>query len=124
MDTPVQPKQPSIHCEDRFSGQREQLQRCPFHQLDNSQCVSHILIDTSLDQRAYEQRRIRHSHGIVYILHPDERVLEYGPREELPNIDSSPRYRKLALEDDRDGLWRIACFVVDKQEERNRLEGP
>jgi ribosomal protein S18 acetylase RimI-like enzyme len=42
---------------------------------------------------------------------------QYGRREELPRIDSSPRYRKLALES-TDRLWRITCFVVDKQYRR------
>ena len=40
---------------------------------------------------------------------------QYGPRAELPRVDNTQKYRRLALEDDADKLWRITCFVVDKQ---------
>ncbi|MGI0148219.1 MAG: GNAT family N-acetyltransferase, partial [Thermoplasmata archaeon] len=39
----------------------------------------------------------------------------YGPREELPRIDNSRKYRNLARERDMERLWRITCFVVDKR---------
>ena len=56
------------------------------------------------------------AHGIlVYARGEPVGWCQYGPREELPRIDSSPRYRKLALEYGRDKLWRITCFVVTKQ---------
>jgi len=56
------------------------------------------------------------AHGIlVYARGEPVGWCQYGPREELPRIDSSPRYRKLALEDGKDKLWRITCFVVDKR---------
>ncbi len=45
------------------------------------------LIGTSLDQRACERRRIGQRHGIVYILHPDERVLEI----DSPNLSPTGR---------------------------------
>jgi GNAT superfamily N-acetyltransferase len=39
---------------------------------------------------------------------------QYGLREELPRLDHTQNYRRLALEDSKDPLWRITCFVVDK----------
>ncbi len=61
------------------------------------------------------------AHGIlVYERGEPVGWCQYGPREELPRIDNSPKYRRLALEDDKDMLWRITCFVVDK---RHRQRG-
>jgi len=60
-----------------------------------------------------------YSHGIlVYAKREPVGWCQYGPREELPRIDNSPKYRKLALEDGKDKLWRITCFVVDKKYRR------
>jgi len=39
---------------------------------------------------------------------------QYGLREELPHADNTQKYRRLALRDGTDKLWRITCFVVDK----------
>lgn len=43
---------------------------------------------------------------------------QYGPREELPRVDNGQKYRRLALEDGTERLWRITCFVVDKKYRR------
>ncbi|HZY94147.1 MAG TPA: GNAT family N-acetyltransferase [Candidatus Bathyarchaeia archaeon] len=43
---------------------------------------------------------------------------QYGPREELPRVDNSQKYRRLALEDGTERLWRITCFVVDEKYRR------
>ena len=40
---------------------------------------------------------------------------QYGSKEELPRLDHTQNYRRLALEDGKDRLWRITCFVVDKE---------
>ncbi len=40
---------------------------------------------------------------------------QYGTREELPRVDNTQGYRRLALEDGTDKLWRITCFVFDKE---------
>lgn len=59
------------------------------------------------------------AHGIlVYAKGEPVGWCQYGPRDELPRIDSSPKYRKLALEDGKDRLWRISCFVVNKEYRR------
>jgi len=59
------------------------------------------------------------AHGVlVYAKGEPVGWCQWGSREELPHIDSSPRYRRLGLEDDGHRLWRITCFVVDKQYRR------
>ena len=40
---------------------------------------------------------------------------QYGPKEELPRIDNSRKYRGLAPEDTAETLWRITCFAVLKK---------
>ena len=56
------------------------------------------------------------SHGIlVYAKGEPVGWCQYGPREELPRIDESRKYRGLAPEDGTAKLWRITCFVVDKK---------
>jgi GNAT superfamily N-acetyltransferase len=44
---------------------------------------------------------------------------QYGRREELPRVDNTQNYRRLSLEDGKERLWRITCFVVDKQHRRH-----
>ena len=64
------------------------------------------------------------AHGIlVYAKGEPAGWCQFGPREELPRIDNSPKYRRLALEDETDRLWRITCFVVDKQYRRRGVAG-
>ncbi len=59
------------------------------------------------------------AHGIlVYAGKEPVGWCQYGPREELPRVDNSQKYRRLALEHGRDKLWRITCFVVDKNYRR------
>ncbi len=56
------------------------------------------------------------SHGIlVYAKGEPVGWCQYGPREELPRVDKSPNYRRLALETGKSKLWRITCFVVEKK---------
>ncbi len=77
-------------------------------------------------ERAVRNRREKrelvdkgYSHGIlVYANGEPVGWCQYGPKEELPRIDNSQKYRKLALEDGKDKLWRITCFVVDKKYRR------
>jgi ribosomal protein S18 acetylase RimI-like enzyme len=59
------------------------------------------------------------AHGILVYAN-DEPVgwCQYGPRQELPRIDSSRNYRALALEHGPINLWRITCFVVDRKHRR------
>ncbi|HXY47206.1 MAG TPA: GNAT family N-acetyltransferase [Thermoplasmata archaeon] len=60
------------------------------------------------------------SHGIlVYANTEPVGWCQYGPKEELPRIDAGTLYRKLAIDHDRQRLWRITCFWVDRKH-RNR----
>lgn len=57
------------------------------------------------------------AHGIL--VYADEEPVgwcQYGLRDELPRIDSSPNYRRRKRSDTK--LWRITCFVVDKRHRR------
>lgn len=77
-------------------------------------------------ERAMKNRREKRelvnkgrSHGIlVYAKGEPVGWCQYGPREELPRVDNTIKYRKLALGDGKDRLWRITCFVVDKNHRR------
>ncbi len=55
------------------------------------------------------------SHGIlVYFNGEPVGWCQYGRADELPRIDDDPNYRGLAPAN-RERLWRITCFVVDKR---------
>jgi GNAT superfamily N-acetyltransferase len=59
------------------------------------------------------------THGVlVYAKGEPVGWCQYGPREELPRTDNTIKYRKLALEDNSDRLWRVTCFVVDSEHRR------
>jgi GNAT superfamily N-acetyltransferase len=61
----------------------------------------------------------RRAHGIlVYANGEPVGWCQYGPREELPRIDNSHNYRRLAPEQGSINLWRITCFVVDLRHRR------
>jgi len=56
------------------------------------------------------------AHGIlVYAGGEPVGWCQYGPREELPRIDNSRKYRALAPEAVKQKLWRITCFAVLKK---------
>jgi ribosomal protein S18 acetylase RimI-like enzyme len=56
------------------------------------------------------------SHGIlVYANAEPVGWCQYGPREELPRIDSGTIYKRLALDHNGHRLWRITCFWVDRK---------
>jgi GNAT superfamily N-acetyltransferase len=56
------------------------------------------------------------AHGIlVYAEEEPVGWCQYGPREELPRIDNSRKYRGLAPERGTERLWRITCFAVLKE---------
>jgi ribosomal protein S18 acetylase RimI-like enzyme len=60
------------------------------------------------------------SHGIlVYGGKEPIGWCQYGPKEELPRVDAGRKYRKLALDNEAQKLWRITCFCVDRRH-RNR----
>jgi GNAT superfamily N-acetyltransferase len=54
------------------------------------------------------------AHGVlVYSRGEPVGWCQYGPREELPRIDNSRKYRALSL-GSAQKVWRITCFVVLK----------
>ncbi len=56
------------------------------------------------------------AHGIlVYAKGEPVGWCQYGPREELPRIDNSRKYRGLVPEGATEKLWRITCFAVLKK---------
>ena len=59
------------------------------------------------------------AHGIlVYDRGEPVGWCQYGPKDELPRIDNSRRYRRyrsLAPKEDCNNVWRITCFVVAKK---------
>lgn len=60
------------------------------------------------------------AHGILVYTRQGEPVgwCQYGPREELPRTDHTNKYRNLAPKDATERLWRVTCFVVDKEYRR------
>jgi GNAT superfamily N-acetyltransferase len=62
------------------------------------------------------------AHGIlVYANGEPVGWCQYGPREELPRIDNSRKYRGLAPQGGVEKLWRITCFAVLKKYRRRRV---
>jgi GNAT superfamily N-acetyltransferase len=55
------------------------------------------------------------AHGIL-VYDGDDPIgwCQYGPREELPRIDSALNYKKLGLAVGEERLWRITCLSVDR----------
>ncbi|MDH2900731.1 MAG: GNAT family N-acetyltransferase [archaeon] len=56
------------------------------------------------------------SHGIL--VYSDEEPVgwcQYGPKWELPRIDSGRIYKELSLDNEGKKLWRITCFWVDRK---------
>jgi GNAT superfamily N-acetyltransferase len=64
------------------------------------------------------------SHGIlVYAKGEPVGWCQYGPREELPRIDNSRKYRELASKARTAKLWRITCFAVLKPYRKRGVAG-
>ena len=56
------------------------------------------------------------SHGIlIYCQGQPVGWCQYGAAEELPRIESNPRYRMLVREAGTTRLWRITCFVTHRK---------
>ena len=102
---------------------------CMHHQ--RSQSVPLIEEPRTRDEWAVRNRREKRglvekgcAHGIlVYADGEPAGWCQYGSREELPRVDSSPRYRRLALENRGERMWRITCFVVDQKYRRRGVAG-
>jgi len=65
------------------------------------------------------------SHGIL-VYAGDQAVgwCQYGPKEELPRIDSGRNYSNLDLSTDKGRkLWRLTCFFVDRDFRKKGVAG-
>ena len=74
-------------------------------------------VDRAVTNRQQKEKLVKNgrAHGvIVYANGEPVGWCQYGPREELPRVDHSRNYRNLAPKDKTGRLWRITCFVVDK----------
>ncbi len=60
------------------------------------------------------------AHGIlVYADGEPVGWCQYGPREELPRIDNSRKYKNLAPDPGTEKSWRITCFAVLKKHRKH-----
>ena len=94
---------------------------CTFHHVSSYTPLEKKQMSTRAGRAVINRREKRklvkkeQAHGvIVYAKGKPVGWCQYGPREELPRIDHSRNYRSLALKDEEERLWRITCFVVDK----------
>ena len=94
---------------------------CTFHHASSTSSTENKQSDTRA-QRAVRNRRMKRglvgkgcAHGIlVYARGEPVGWCQYGSSCELPHMYNATKYRKLNLGESRDVLWRITCFVVDK----------
>jgi ribosomal protein S18 acetylase RimI-like enzyme len=73
--------------------------------------------DRAVRNRRQKEKLVKNgrAHGvIVYTNRESVGWCQYGSREELPRMDNARNYRNLAPKDEKERLWRITCFVVDK----------
>jgi ribosomal protein S18 acetylase RimI-like enzyme len=78
-------------------------------------------------ERAVQNRRDKErfvqndqAHGvIVYSGAEPVGWCQYGKREELPRLDHNRNYRNLPPKKGTEELWRITCFVVDKNHRKS-----
>jgi GNAT superfamily N-acetyltransferase len=60
------------------------------------------------------------AHGIlVYVGGEPVGWCQFGPREELPRIDNSRKYKTLAPDPGTEKFWRITCFAVLKKHRKH-----
>ncbi len=73
--------------------------------------------ERAVRNRQQKERLVKNgqAHGvIVYANGEPVGWCQYGPREELPRVEHSRNYPNPAQKDKMEKLWRITCFVVDK----------
>jgi len=93
---------------------------CLYHHRERSFAVSKGPISRAKEAKLNRQQKRKlvangRSHGIlVYSKGEPVGWCQYGSKEELPRIDSYPRYRRLAPAGNAKRVWRITCFVVDR----------
>lgn len=64
------------------------------------------------------------AHGILVYQNGDPvGWCQYGPRDELPRLDHNRNYQSFKDQLDVERLWRITCFVVDKNHRGTGVAG-
>ena len=98
---------------------------CTFHHISSFSVPENQQPPTRADRAKLNREKKKKlvttgcAHGIlVYAREEPVGWCQLGPREELPRMDNTTKYRKLALEEDSERLWRITCFVVDNKYRR------
>ena len=98
---------------------------CTHHHVRSYSLPEHKRLWTRAENAVRNHREKRklvnkgQSHGIlVYAKGEPIGWCQYGPKQELPRVDNTQKYRKLALDNSKDKLWRITCFVVKKNYRR------
>jgi GNAT superfamily N-acetyltransferase len=80
--------------------------------------------ERAVRNRRHKEKLVKtgRAHGvIVYANGEPIGWCQYGPREELPKTDHSRNYLNLTPKDKIEKLWRITCFVVDKNYRKTRV---
>jgi len=102
---------------------------CTFHH------VSSLSLIENEPPRARAERAVRNhremeklvetgeSHGIIVYSKEGEPIgwCQYGSSEELPRLDHSRNYKGAPPSDETKKLWRITCFVIDRNYRRQGL---
>ena len=103
---------------------------CTFHHVSSFSLPENRQPSTRAERAVRNRRKKRElvekrcAHGIlVYAKGEPVGWCQFGRREELPRVDNTVKYRRLALGDREDKLWRITCFVVDKEYRRRGVAG-
>jgi hypothetical protein len=92
-----------------------------YHKQGEFQIKDHALENKRAKKALVKRRR---SHGIiVYSNGKPVGWTQYGPRPELPRMDASKTYQRLARERDGEKLWRITCFFVDRNTRKQGIAG-
>ncbi len=96
---------------------------CTFHHKDSftAESTARIRAERASMNRERKRELVEkgQAHGVIVYAEDGEPVgwSQYGPREELPRMDRSRRYRGISPRSEG-SIWRITCFVVDKNYRR------
>ncbi len=96
---------------------------CTFHHTDSftAESTARIRAERASMNRERKKELVEkgQAHGVIVYAEDGEPVgwSQYGPREELPRMDHSRRYRGISPRIEG-SIWRITCFVVDKNYRR------
>jgi GNAT superfamily N-acetyltransferase len=95
---------------------------CVYYQREKPPPTRGLTVQQRADRNRRDKKRMAEegkAHGIL-VYHKGEPVgwCQYGPKEEIPRIDATRRYKALGLGSEGQKLWRISCFSVDRRYRR------